>query len=252
MGMSLNQRLLVLFSVLLFPSLGTASLSKLFNIPEKISTKSKWKGCPSQTAGKLILELSKNFEQNKSLYKLSQKITREKLDQKYFINKYSIKYNQFKNEVSYNFECPSALVKVSAINDSGHVVSSSVLVDNGSLYDLTYETLLKSEKILKEELPTLAISAEVLNETYKSLVTSFFINLDALSKKLMSEMIIDEDGKMTIILSHQRRPTSVFLGKENWKEKQIKLTRMVKYLTKKKNLPKIINMTNLKKVVVKF
>tara|TARA_X000000950_G_C13808862_1_gene616745 strand:- start:490 stop:1203 length:714 start_codon:yes stop_codon:yes gene_type:complete len=235
-----------------FPSQGDASLSKLFNIPEKISTKSKWKGCPSQTAGKLILELAKNFEKNKSLYKLSQKITEEKLDQKYFIKKYSIKYNQFRNEVSYYLECPSALVKVSAINNSGHVVSSSVLVDNGSLYDLTYETLLKSERILKEELPTLAISADVLNENYKSLVTNFFMNLDPLSKQLMSEMIIDEDGKMTIILSHQRRPSSVFLGKDNWKEKQIKLTRMVKYLTKKKGLPKIINMTNLKKVVVKF
>ena len=53
----------------------------------------------------------------------------------------------------------------------------------------------------------------------------------------MSEMIIDEDGKMTIILSHQRRPL-VCLGKENWKEKQIKLTRMVKYLTKKEKSPK--------------
>lgn len=255
----MKQRLLFLISVLIFTSSfnqANASIVQkikdLLEIPEKLSTKSHWKGCPSQTVGKFVIELVNDFEKNRSLYSVNKKIEEENLLRKYFINEYKIKFNPIDNKLTFNLTCPKPLVKVSAINPEGKAISSSVLTSDGKLYDPTFELLLKSEKLLKNDLPTLAVSYERLNEKTKDEVSDFFNSLDKKIKNLMSEMILDEDGKMTLILSHKRKPTSVFFGEGNWTEKRIKLTKMIAYLIDRKGLPKTINMTNTKKVVVKF
>ena len=165
MATSLKQRLLVFISLFIglsqsaYPS---NSISRWLNIPEKLSTKSFWPGCPSQTAGKFILSLVKEFEDSKSLFKIDQKIVKNKLANKYFIDDYKVTYSPIRNRLTFSLNCPKALVRVSAINEEGKVVSSSVLVEGGKLFDPTYEVLLKSEKILKVDLPILAISYECL------------------------------------------------------------------------------------------
>tara|TARA_B100000925_G_scaffold291731_1_gene281065 strand:+ start:4654 stop:5433 length:780 start_codon:yes stop_codon:yes gene_type:complete len=259
MGISLKQRLLYLISLSLLictPYRANASIiqrvKNFLEIPEKLSTKSHWKGCPSQTVGKFVIELVNDFEKNRSLYSVDKKINEERLLKKYFINNYKIKFSPIHNKLTFNLSCPEPLVRVSAINSEGISVSSSILSDDGELYDPTYELLLKSEKLIKGDLPTLAVSYEKLNEKNKNQISDFFISLDKKIKSLMSEMILDENGKMTLILSHKRKPTSVFFGTDNWTEKRIKLTKMIAYLIDRKGLPKTINMTNTKKVVVKF
>ena len=63
------------------------------------------------------------------------------------------------------------------------MVSSSILTDSGDLYDPTYELLLKSEKILKSDLPNLAIPYEILNKSYKDKLTDFFLKSQQSNEK---------------------------------------------------------------------
>ena len=68
----------------------------------------------------------------------------------------------------------------------------------------------------------------------------------------LSELVLDENRNLTAILSVQNHPVTVFMGKGDWKEKIVKLKKTVTYLDKKARLPKVINLTDVKKVVVKF
>ena len=58
---------------------------------------------------------------------------------------------------------------------------------------------------------------------------------------------------MTVILSIDGHPSSVFMGSDLWDEKMVKLQKIVNYVASEKmKVPAIINLTNLKKIVVKF
>ena len=259
MDIVLRQRLLFFASFLLVIFFSNRAHSSTFDkikeflqVPEKLTKKTSWRGCPSQTAGKMVISLVKEFDDKGSLYYLNKKIVEEGLQKKYFVHHYDIKFDPIRNELSFRLECPKALVRVSAIGEKGTVVSSSILTDSGDLYDPTYELLLKSEKILKSDLPNLAIPYEILNKSYKDKLTDFFLSLNNQTRNLISEIILDQKGKMTLILSNKRRPTSVFFGVGNWSEKRMKLSKMIDYLIDRKGLPKTINLTNTKKVVVKF
>jgi hypothetical protein len=48
------------------------------------------------------------------------------------------------------------------------------------------------------------------------------------------------------------RTTSVFLGMDLWETKLEKLTKIISYVEKSQKYPSTINLTNAKKVVVKF
>ena len=76
--------------------------------------------------------------------------------------------------------------------------------------------------------------------------------LEGGGRKYLSEMIVSESKDLTVIFSYKGRPSSVFIGKEQWPEKNEKLVRLLKYMLEKEQMPTTINMTNLKKVVVKF
>ena len=53
-------------------------------------------------------------------------------------------------------------------------------------------------------------------------------------------------------MSVGRKPSSAFLGKEYWDEKVAKLGSIMNVMKSKKTIPAVINLTNAKKVVVKF
>ena len=77
-------------------------------------------------------------------------------------------------------------------------------------------------------------------------------NMGTNFRKNLSEVIVNEDDELTIILSLNGTPSSAFLGKENWSEKIKKLKKIVNFMEKKGRIPAVINLTNSKKVVVKF
>jgi hypothetical protein len=242
------------FLFLLIPSLSFATKAEFKNISKKNKYKyrTSFGTCPSRTAGSFAFQLMKIFEEERSLKKLKERITKEKLDSKHYVSSYKVKFNPLKNSLFLSFECPKPLMKVQLYKKNGLESYEAILVDNGELIDPTYEVLLRSEKKLKKALPFLALPIQKMDKGIQLSLTDLIKNMDPIISRSISEVILSEERNLTIILSLRNTPSSVFLGKDNWTEKVRKMERVVKYLDKKRKIPAIINLTNSKKVVVKF
>lgn len=238
--------LVALFSTYVFAGRAKKSLVN------RIQYKTFFDKCPSQLGGKLTLILTREFEKNNSLKDVKEKIISEKLDEKYFLSNYKIQFDPVKEKLKFHFECPEALMKVQIYKKNGDEFYTAILVDSGKLVDPTYEVLLRSEKKIKGKLPELALPVNALDDNTHLEVTDLVSRLDSSFRRKISEVIVSENRELTIILSINRRPSSVFLGKDYWSEKVEKLVKVVDYMKAKKSVPAIINLTNSKKIVVKF
>lgn len=207
--------------------------------------------CPARPVGMLALGLVKSFEQGKSLRQVKKFIVQEKLASKYFISWYKIEFDPLKKSLQLNFDCPTPLMKVQIYKD-GQNSYDAILVDNGELYDPAYETILRTEQKLKRDLPFLALPVGEIDSKTQHQVTNLIKNLDQSLRQRLAEVILAESGDLTIILAIHQRPTSVFVGQEEWEQKAKKLQKIVAYLESQQRIPSIINLMNLKKVVVKF
>jgi len=143
-------------------------------------------------------------------------------------------------------------MKVQIYKNNGLESYEAILVDNGELYDPTYEVLLRTDKKLSGELPFLALPVGNMDDDVQRQITKIVAGMDTAFRKKLSEVILNESGELTVILSVKGHPSSVFLGKDEWNDKVIKLGRLVTYMESKNKIPAIINLTNSKKVVVKF
>ncbi len=208
--------------------------------------------CPSRTAGTLTLKLVKTFEQSHSLRSIKKDIVNEHLVEKHFISDYSIKYDPLNGLLTLNFECPVPLMRVQIYKENSTDSYEALLVDNGKLYDPTYEELLRSEQKLSAPLPFLALPVGEMDDKIQKQITTLFKNIKSDLKGKISEVIIGSNRELTIILSSDKAPTSVFLGNDIWEEKMVKLHKIVAFMEEKGKSPAIINLTNAKKVVVKF
>lgn len=218
----------------------------------EVKYRTSFGNCPSRTAGTLTLKLVKAFENNLSLSDVKDEIISEKLKEKHFISNYQIKYEPLKKLLKFNFECPKPLMKVQVYKDNGLDSYEAILVEDGFLYDPTYEVLLRGEKKLNYHLPHLALPIDKIQSPLRNIITKMIGNLKVSFRKKISELIIDEKNEMTIILSIKGRPSSIFLGTDAWDEKMVKLQKIVSYMEGKNKIPAVINLTNPEKVVVKF
>jgi len=219
---------------------------------KKISYRTAFGKCPSRAAGTFTLKLVKEFEQTGSLRKVKNLISREKLKEKHFVTDYTVKYDPTHNMLSFIYDCPNPLMKVQIYKENGLESYEAILVDNGKLFDPTYEVLLRSEKKLDYNLPFLAIPVGDMDKDIQQRITKIISNLDLVFRKNLSEVIVNDSSELTMILSLKGQPSSVFLGADEWDLKVEKLTKIVGYMSKGKRIPTIINLTNPKKVVVKF
>ena len=233
-------------------ALGSIASKNVMDGEGKYKYRTSFGMCPSRTAGSFALQLMKIFDDVKSLKKLKERISKEKLDKKHYISSYKINYNPLKNSLFMSFDCPKPLMKVQLYKENGLESYEAILVDNGELIDPTYEVLLRSEKKLKKQLPFLALPVQKMDKVIQKNLTHLIKNMDPMVSRAISEVILGEKKNLTIILSLRGTPSSVFLGADSWSEKIKKMERVVKYLDKKKKIPAIINLTNSKKVVVKF
>jgi hypothetical protein len=208
--------------------------------------------CPNQSAGRFVLEISKQLEKNSSYYELKKHIENNGLHSKNYISHYEIKHDPTTQMTSVSVDCPLPLMKVSIYKDNGIESYNAILADNGELLDPTYEHLLRNEKKLNNQLAALALPVKDIEKSYPKVIANLFSPLDSDLRSEMSEIILDDEKKMTIILSIKNRPVTVFLGDTNWEERLLKLTKIVNYSKKSSKLPKIVNLTNDKKIVVKF
>ena len=219
---------------------------------KQLKYKTYFGSCPSRSAGTLTLKLVDTFEKSKSLRDVKLKIVKEKLNEKHFISDYKISYNPIKKKLNFSFDCPKPLMKVQIYKENGLDSYEAILVDNGQLYDPTYEVLLRSEKKLDSALPFLAIPVGDMDESIQKEITHIVSKMGDKFRKKISEVILNENGDLTVILSLRGSPSSVFLGKNEWNNKVTKLKKIVSYMEKRRKIPVIINLTNSKKVVVKF
>lgn len=208
--------------------------------------------CPSSVGGKLTLTLMKEFEKTNSLKSVKNLIVKDKLEDKYFLSSYKIDFDPLEKKLKFYLDCPKALMKVSIYKENGDEYYTAILVDTGKLVDPTYEILLRTEKKLKKKLPSLALPVSALDNDAHLKITELIAGLDSKISDRISEVIVNENGELTIIMSFKNRPTTAFLGKQYWGEKVGKLSKVIDYMKKKKSVPTIINLTNSKKVVVKF
>jgi hypothetical protein len=219
---------------------------------EEIKYKTSFGKCPSRTAGTMALKIVKNFEQTRSLKSVKNEIIKDKVDEKHFVSGYKVSYDPYQNYLKLSFDCPEPLMKVQVYKDSGVESYEAILVDSGELYDPTYEVLLRTEHKLTRDLPYLAIPVGEMDKTLQTEITDLLRGMEPEFRQKLAEIILGDKGDLTVILSVSGQPSSVFLGKKDWNEKIEKLNRIVNYMESRKRIPAIINLTNAKKVVVKF
>lgn len=208
--------------------------------------------CPTRPAGTMALQVVKTFEQSQSLRDVKQKIIDEKWPDKYFVSDYKIQYDPYSKTLTLNLNCPEPLMKVQIYKSGGTESYEAILVDNGQLFDPTYEVLLRSEKKLTRPLPYLGLPVGDMEDKVQKDLTGLIKEMRPELRKKLSEVILNDSKELTIILSIGGHPSSVFLGPNEWGDKMVKLDKIVNYMELKEKIPSIINLTNSKKVVVKF
>lgn len=208
--------------------------------------------CPTKTVGRLTLSLIKEFEKNNSLLDVKKKIVNDKLEDKYYLSSYKINFDPLQRLIRFEYDCPKPLLKVQIYKEGGDEFYTAVLVDSGKLVDPTYEVLLNAEGKLKKKLPHMAVPVKLINSNIHKKLTSLLNKMDKKFVGQISEIILNEREELTIIMSVSRKPSSAFLGTDYWSEKVGKLEQIISHLEKKKTIPAVINLTNSKKVIVKF
>jgi len=128
----------------------------------------------------------------------------------------------------------------------------AILVDNGELYDSTYEVLLRTENKLTGNLPFFALPVGQIDKGLQVEIAKLIADISDKLRNKISEVIINEDKELTIILSLGGSPSSAFFGKLDWKDKLLKLNKIVLFMEEQKKIPAVINLINTEKVVVKF
>lgn len=227
------------------------------NVPAEFSQRdlryqTSFGNCPARPSGMLSIQVMKEFERTRSLKAVKEKFLTEKWEDKFFLSKYSISYNPIAKRLRLNFDCPEPLVRVQVYKDNGREHYSAILVETGKLMDPSYEMVLKAEKRLKADLPSLAIPVQLLEgETHENF-TRFAAQLSPEIRAKISEIIINDNAELTLIFSLGNRATSVFMGTELWETKLEKLAKIISYVEQSGKYPSTINITNAKKVVVKF
>ncbi len=219
---------------------------------KEITYRSMLGNCPTRPSGNMALQVLKVFEEERSLRAVKSKIVDEKWSEKYFVNDYKITYDPYTQVLNIKFDCPKPLMKVQIYKQNGIDSYDAILVDNGELLDPTYEVLLRSENKLDHELPYFALPISEMENKTQETITEIIKGLRVELRKKLAEVILNDQRELTMILSMNGHPFSVFMGMEEWQEKIAKLDKIVNFLELKEKFPSVINLSNSKKVVVKF
>jgi hypothetical protein len=229
-----------------------SSVTFASQIGDSVRYKTYFGSCPTKIVGSLTLKLVKEFESTRSLKAVRDYIEKNKIQDKYFLSDYKVDYDPLIKFLKFSYQCPEPLVKVQIYKVKEGKSYSAILVKGGLLVDPNYEVFLRSDGKLNYELPSLALPVNELEKEVQQELSKVIGKLPIEFRKKISEVILDEKGEFTLIMSIFNRPVSIFIGEERWKEKLSKLQKILSYMEKNKKIPVVINITNIKKVVVKF
>lgn len=242
----------IVVAILVLTNIVVSSLGPTEQFNAELSYRSNLGKCPTRPAGTMALQVVKTFEQTHSLRDVKLKMLKEKWSDKYFVSDYKIKYDPFSKILDLSFNCPEPLMKVQIYRKDSADSYEAILVDNGQLFDPTYEALLRAEKKLTHDLPYLSMPVGEMEDRIQIDVTNLVKEMRPGLRSKLSEVILNDSKELTIILSINGHPSSVFMGPDEWSGKLVKLDKIVNYMELKEKIPAIINLTNSKKVVVKF
>lgn len=238
--------------LLLFTTTETGISALGPNKRKKIKYRTNFGSCPSRSAGQMTLKMIKTFEETGSLKQVKSELVKRSLPERHFVSDYKVSYDPMKKLLNVDLNCPKPLMKVQIYKENGIDSYEAILVESGELFDPTYEVLLRTEKKLEGPLPYLAIPVGELEEDKQNQITRVVSSWNDVFRSKISEIILNDKGELTVIMSLRGSPSSVFMGKEEWESKAGQLEKIVKYMESNKKIPAIINLTNSKKVVVKF
>lgn len=225
----------------------------LASVPQKKITYQTYFGdCPTRTAGSLALKIVRDLENNLSLKDVKEKLIKEGLFQKYFLSNYNISYDPFSKLLKFSFNCPRPIMKVQVTSEGAANSYNAILAENGMLFDPTYEVLLREENKLIDELPLLAFPLKEIDSSLPHQISRLFASCEKELQSMFSEIILGPDNGLTVILSVSSRPMTAFLGKSDWDKKLARLSKIINFLGPKNKIPSVVNLSNEKKVVVKF
>ncbi|MBF0311871.1 MAG: cell division protein FtsQ/DivIB [Oligoflexia bacterium] len=218
-----------------------------------IKVRTSFGDCPTRLIGNLTENLFEEFNKRMSLLDIKKKILVEDLQKKNFISSYEIKYDPLLQILEFKYNCPLPRSLVMVYEKDWNELYRAVLGNNGKLYDPTYEVILREEKKLNHELPMLSFPASEADNELQMQITQILndVRHNKLTKKI-SEILINQDKELTIILSYKGRTINVFMGTDQWKEKLEKIEKITEHMALNRNLPTTINISNPKKIVVKF
>ena len=208
--------------------------------------------CPSRSAGRFVLDLIHEFEKHPTLGNLKNQIVKNNLKEKYYISEYKVEHRPLKEKLHFDLKCATPLIRVQLYDQNPLDSQYAIFTDTGELHGPAYEKLLREEKKLTGNLPSLALHEKKFDKTLQKRIIEIMDAVEVEIKEKISELIIDGDNELTMILSVNGNPSSVFIGKRKWMDKIKKLERIFEFMRSKNNFPGTINLTNHKKVVVKF
>jgi hypothetical protein len=219
---------------------------------KNITYRTYFNQCPDRSSSDLVVQLMKVFEKNRSLKEVKDKIVEEKWAEKYFLNDYKIHFHPIKKQLIVQLHCPQPLARVKVYRENGKEHYSATLAEGGKLFDPSYEVLMKNEKKINSDLPSLVMSVELIEKEEHVKIADTLTLFKNHLKKRMSEIIFNERHELTLILNNGLTTTSIFLGTDLWEHKLGKLEKIIQYMDRSHRSPSSINLVHSKKVVVKF
>ncbi len=234
--------ILLTYSQLVFGSVGSPS----------INYRTKFGQCPAKTTGDLAIELVTKFEEKRSLAELKKYIIDQKLKERYYLSSYNVEYNPLDKKLTLDFNCPEIIAKVQVFKNDGSELYNAILVDTGEIIDPNYEVFLRQENKIDSTLPFLSLDYQNIKDVSIKRVAEYLVSASQDIRGKISEIILDKNENLTLIISNKKNAVSVFMGKRDWEEKSQKLSKTLSYFEGKDKLPSIIKFTSSKKIVVKF
>ncbi len=233
------------------------SYSALASVPSQflqnnISYSNSFGSCPTKSASEFSIQVMREFEKEKSLKDVKSRLLKEKWEEKYFISYYKVSFSPVESKLRLVMDCPKALLKLQIYRPDGKEHYSAILANNGKLYDPSYEILLRTENKLERPVPYLAMPVNLLETATHETITHISTTMPKLVQNWLSEVIVNDEKELIMIFSAPGKSTTVFLGKDLWEEKILRLNKIFSYMDKSRHYPSTINLTNAKKVVVKF
>ena len=218
----------------------------------EVSYKIKNYSCPTKVVGDLTLRLMDVFERDQSLKDLKLSIVKNAYESKYFLQDYEIKFNPLEGSLLFTYYCPKPLMKIEIFDSLGIKTFGGTLVSNGEIFKESFLKLLEKESNKELDIPYLSIPHDKINGELTKRIAKLYLSLSDVNKQKVSEIILNSSKELTFIITSSNRVASAFFGQVKWSEKVSKLEKILNHFNASDKLPSLVNLTNSKKVVVKF